>query len=430
MDLKTMLIVGTVCVLFSCKLSAEEADVDKFSDNYFEYIIGEKGTNALKCINKAATLGDLYRFVNTKCWNNHLKWKLSGRKLTREDADALDFCIDVHLEMLDALGESMLRELFGPRDFPVYIEVVPHTNQLNSVLAVGEMDSLRTRFIEGKESVGEAIHRWAEVYGNCPLEVASVLHNVFSASGDVKQSKLWFDNGQCTGWRLKSGEGLVFKLLERLEVESDEEYLANCSPFLFDARIKKAIKEKGIHVGDRWRSLHIQVQIFVDETREICSRIGRMRRSGIADSDTKKFLNEATSKWEHRCEYATRKFDYLLYDFPCCMLSYRTLGQLVDCKGVFIDDEDEMRRFAADYTYALCGTELLKGIRTRYAASCYTEVIKFLKSELGWFTQGAFREFANETKLYNITLSTDENGKQDNILEKWESKGNQKAKDE
>lgn len=437
MDLKTMLIVGVACALCSYKLSAEKADGVKYADNYFEYTVDEKGTPALKCIDKAAMLGDLYRFVNTKCWYDDLKWKLSGKKLTREDADALDFCIDVHLEMLDALGEIMLRDLFGASEYKKFVDVVPRTNQLNRVLAVGERKRLRAGFIDGKEPVAKAIHAWAEVYRknrkSAYCEALLVLHGVFCASGDVRRrivqpfnlQYLALDNNLRDGWKLNRFGGVFMARFQEMLEESDPDSR------VFASWLKNAINGDGTHIGANWRNLQKQVQIYVDETREICSRIGCMRRSGIADSETKKYLNDATSKWGHLCEYATRKFDYLLYDFPCCMLSYRALGQLADCKGVLIDNEDEMKSVAADYTYALCGTELLKGIRTRYAASCYTEVIKFLKSELGgWFTQDAFREFANETRLYNITLSTNENGKQDNILEKWESKGNQKTKGE
>ena len=75
-----------------------------------------------------------------------------------------------------------------------------------------------------------------------------------------------------------------------------------------------------------------------------------------------------------------------------------------------------MKEIASDYTYAICGTEMLKGLRSRYSASCYTEIIKFLKSDLGWFTQRSFKDLVNETKLYKITLQTDD-GVQNNKLE-------------
>ena len=422
MNTKTILIIGIACAMSSCELYSKETDLVRLSDDYFEYSIGDKGTNALKCLNKDATLSDLYRFVNAECWNNHLRPKLSGRKLTREDADVLDFCMDVHLEMLDALGEVMLRDLLRATDFHLFVEIVQHEKQLNKVLSVSELERLRSKFIEGDEAVRKKIREWTDVYCSAPFEVATVLHSVFRASGDAGMGTVWLENGQFEGWRLSKNGALSIKLDQLI----DKVYTKDRKTF--ENSVKQAISATGTQIGASWQSLHQQVQIYADEVRDICNSIDSLRKKWIADSPTKKILGDETSKWGARCEYATRKFDYLLYDLPCSMMSYRALGQLRDCKGFFSDNERKMKSAAADYTYALCGTELLKGIRTRYAASCYTDVIKFLKSELGWFTQTAFREFANETKLYNITLSTDENGKQDNILEKWETNGDQKTK--
>ena len=84
------------------------------------------------------------------------------------------------------------------------------------------------------------------------------------------------------------------------------------------------------------------------------------------------------------------------------------------CQGFFNDDEKKMMEVMADYNNAVSGTEMLKRIRTRYAANGYAELVKYFKGEL---SKAEFNDFVRETRLYNVDQKLDKNGLPDNQLE-------------
>ncbi len=70
-------------------------------------------------------------------------------------------------------------------------------------------------------------------------------------------------------------------------------------------------------------------------------------------------------------------------------------------------------RVMSEYCQAVAGTEMLKHIRTRYAANGYVEAVTRLKDEL---SDGEWEKFLNESKLYKVEQKVDGTGRQKNEL--------------
>ena len=347
-----------------------EDDSNILSDANFKYVIGGKDKRRVVRINRQATLYDLCNFADAVCWNAYLKPRISSAtKISAEDAEMFQFCIAANLDMMGTVACAVLTDMLGSPFARNHI--YPDVKDL-----CVEMGNL---FVDGKDGVRKVIRDWAGIYNAAaPFTIYLLFGEVNAAIGNVNLSGS-----------------------SRTPNPTMEESMK--------------IMEPGTIIRERWLAVRELIKLYPARLGEIRRTIKAMRDRGISDSFTLQRLDYLENMTRNRCKY----FDYVLYDLPFCILTYRALGQLRNCKGGHLasDDEDRMRVVASDYTYAICGTEMLKRIRTRYAASCYTAVIEFLKDELGWWVLGnTFKDFANETKLYKITMEEDESGEQDNKL--------------
>ncbi len=402
MNIKTLLI-GVICAAYCHGLSAEEIVI---ADDNFQLVIGEGGTNALKSINKDATIYDLNNFAQTECWNKYVKQRLSdGGKLSNEDVKVIRFCLNVKIEMVESLACIILRDMIGPDAFDrVFAEArkINENSGMQSDLGYYTVHDNWKRFAECNSGIRVPMKAWASMYTNVTADVVlDVLSHVEMASRGVE---------------VVNSKGLLLVPYLGYPLYVYKERTPSASEIM---RKSAMITKGGKDIDGLWTSAHERTKRFPSELLGMINALMKYLKNDNFDSGSMRLVDEILSEVEAHSEYAVRMYDYVVYDLPFCILSYRALGRLKECKGYVTDDEVKMRVVAADYADAICGTEMLKGIRTRYAASCYVEIIKFLKSELGWFTQDAFKEFANETKLYNITLRADENSNEGNTLEKW-----------
>ena len=424
MKFKIMLAAGFAS-LTCCTLTAEEEKSIKITDDFFEYTVGEKGTNALHSINKDATIYELNNFIYAECWNRHVKPRLDvDAKLSKDDAELIRFCLHAKIAMVESLAYVILRDMLSSGPFHGFVAGALATSEENggeSILGRYIAQELMEKFADSESGIRVPIKNWASTYNAVSLKVQlKVLEDVVHATGGEEAPR--GSTGTLDDFLEYARVGLMLlSKSERLEgvFEASKKMFGETKPKEIMSEATK-ITNRGKDICGRWISANERIKRFPSELLVMMNALKKSLKDGSLDSRSMRLVDEVLSEVENRCEYAVRMCDYVVYDLPLCMLSYRALGQLKNCKGYFVDNEKQMRAVAADYADAVCGTEMLKGIRTRYAASRYTEVIKFLKSELGWFSQAAFKEFANETKLYKITLRADETGKQDNVLEKWE----------
>ena len=422
MNYKKILIAG-FAGLMCCTLTAEEESSFKIADDFFVYTVGRKGTNALECINKDATIYDLNNFIYAECWNRNVKPRLdAGAKLSKDDAELIRFCLHAKIAMVESLAYVILRDMLSSSVFDGFIADALAKSEENggdSIVGRHVAQELMEKFASSDSGIRVPIKKWTNTYSPVPSKVmVRVLENVVHATGGVGEGAEGVTD-ETGGFIEYARVGL--KLLsenDRLEgiFEANKKLFGETKPkeIMSGAMM---ITNRGKDICGRWTSAHGRINRFPSELLVMMNALRKHLNNENLDSGSMRLVDEILSEVEARSEYAVRMCDYVVYDLPFCILSYRALGRLKECKGYVTDDEVKMRAVAADYADAICGTEMLKGIRTRHAASCYTEVVKFLKGELGWFTHGAFKDFVNEVKLYNIILKTDETGKQDNVLE-------------
>ena len=358
-------------------------------DDNFKYILGGRNSRRVIRRNQKATLYDLCNFESAVCWNVYLKDKMeSETKITVEDAELLKFCIAANLDMMDAVVYATLSDMFGSfLDYYIPWRAISGTDAVSK---------LKEQFIDGNEGVRRDIRNWASIYRYIhPLCVRKVFSDVIDMTGNADI--------------YRSGN----------EIESDfVRWLNKRMPSVANWGEKNKVmlesmemSNPGKEVRNLWTHVHESTKRYPARIAEIRKSITGMRARGITDSTTIRLLDDM----ERETLNCGETFDCIIYDLPFCILTYRTLGRLKDCiNRSGINNKRKMKVITSDYTYAICGTEMLKGLRSRYSASCYTEVIKFLKSKM-W--EREFEDFVNETKLYNITLQSGKDGAQDNKLD-------------
>jgi len=416
-----------------------------FRDDNFVYVMGDEKSRSFKKINPDATLADLDNFLYAKCWNGYLRGKLvQCEPLTAEDARLIDFCIGVQLHVVQAMFYATLDDMTGSK-WSGRVEV-PGGNKLEGFYKdvsdiVGE---LKTKFLGGNDAVRVLIRNWATEFQVVPRKVMTRVMK------DVKESTGSFDSVKTSSamqdaFPVADLAGDVFCLLGEWQKEGSVEkekvgttidkamrfaplvvellwdyYEGEYKP-LQPGDMQDGARRLSTHVVDlknKWIAARDEMAVYLDEMREVRRQLKKSRKSKyIADPKTRKYIQNALMKSENAYLEFSMWLDYAMYDIPFSILTYRAKGMFEDCKGLFFfinDNEKKMMDVMSDYCQAICQTEMLKGIRTRYAASGYVSLTMKLKDEL---STPEYESFIHECKLYKVNLETDDSDKQHNTLE-------------
>ena len=412
--------------------------VNILKDDNFIYVIGDRNDRKLIRLNSKATAYDLYNFVRTVCWGRRLQAVITENKVIREeDAELLRFCITAYQYTIAVLINTVVVDM---------LEATIDDTQKPAGIA----EDMAIRFMNDESGLRRAIRSWAKMHGRYYVgKILAVFEDVKKGSGAVKDRREFIQAALTAASRiLEAGqEGddaeakaltiCISKVLQDVfPIIQVPIQIKNES--LFEGIIESSkVREgkpynngsvlgtdlPGNYVGDRWLISRRQISLIANELTNVMKVINDTRKSEMEDPKTQKYLDDIAGETGEASAHLLRMLDYIVYDVPFCLLAYDTLNRLNACKGKWYsaDNEKKMREVVADWASAICGTEMLIGIRTRYAASCYTGVVNFLKSELGWFTQDSFKEFANEMKLYKVVIGIDEEGRAANKIEKWDT---------
>ena len=338
------------------------------SDDNFEYDFSRKEGVCFKVKNEDATIVDLNNFIWSVCWNGYLRER--SEKLSNEDACLLGFCVNAQCHVANELAVTALIDILGEE----YIERLYKRRST-------EFAKLKENFQKSDVSIRQPMREWAKIYSGIDHEIViEILRYINDGSEGMKMDEYS---------RIVSG-------------------MTN-------------ITARGTEIGEKWRGFVGVLSPYLEEMRKVCNFFEKVRYERIDDSYTKAAYEKIRSESINRYISTMRMFNIMLYDLPFCLETYRAYGKLKNCKWAkkylyVADDDEKMKNVLRDYSQAISVTDMLVGISTPHAASCYSELIKFFKDEQ-W--ERRFKDFVNESKLYKLTTETANDGKQNNKLEKW-----------
>ena len=385
------------------------------SDGNFSYTLGDDGTRRFVRDNAKSTLNDLNDFAVAKCWNGYLLKKLQdGQKLTREDAILVDFCMNVQLNMIDALAVASLGDMTSPGYLHSFVVDMQDKSKRQALELEGiykdQTDvfvDLKVNFITDNSGVRAPMRNWGEGFQKVsPETLKRIYSDVLAGTGAADIS-----NGSRPWLWIAYGAGMILAGPIGAGVVGG---IHAMTPGELNVIEKESAKYSGsaVEIKNNWQSARNSIKGY-------CPELLRMRRtlenfrtgSSQLDPQTRKFLQKILAESENNTLAVQQYYDYALYDLPFCVQTYAARARLKECKGFFNDDEKKMKEIMAAYCTAVSGTDMISHIRSRYAANGYKELITFFKGEL---SKQEFDDFVAESKLYNIDQKTEDDGRQNN----------------
>lgn len=368
------------------------------TDNNFSCKIGDNNSGQFVQVNPNATLNDLNNFAVAECWNGYLKKKVENALvISQEDALLLDFCINVQLNMIDALGVALLGDMTEPRLQHNFLfdmdektlDKIADGNVIYEELSEA-IEKLKTRFIADNKGVRVLMKEWGIAYQSIPNEVVAQVFKDVQENSLVARTK----NGSRT-WRYVTGSVVPDAIIYAMSPDSLN-------------KIEEGVKKhtlSGEYEGQAWQRVQKTVSPYLNELLQMWTMLS-CARAKTEDSQSRKNIDQVILGREKDIQVVVQYLCYALYDLPFAIQTYKARAKLKECKGFWNDNEKEMKRVVADYTIAVSGDAMLKYIRTRYAVNGYVELIKYFRSQL---SVREFREFIREVKLYDVEVDVGKN---------------------
>lgn len=344
--------------------------------------------DGLKVCDASASIEELYDFAYSKCWSDNIRPKIEGHaELTAEDAAVIDFCLQTQEQMLSVLSAAVFIDM----------GIAVDTAYLGSDSDIVRMEKC---FLAGNAGTRLVIREWASVFAQIPNEYMTAYYrDVINGTGEIgavsKSSQVQWPHVLPSFISLLADSGPV----------KDKEL----------AEGARKLKVSGVAMRNRWMSARSAMTMYLEES--IAMRETLMRVMQSADSESRRIIRDKLLTREGAFTELVQILEDVVYDLPFAVLSYRVLGELKSCKGKLNDDEGKMKRVMSEYCQAIVGTEMLKGIRTRYAVSGYRNAVKFLKSELSY---SEFKDFVQEMKIYSIIQAENEHGRRKNEIREYQ----------
>lgn len=396
---------------------------ETLSDENFSYTMGDEYSRSFKRLNPNATLNDLNDFAYAKCWNGYLRPKLqNAQKMTREDAVLLDFCINVQLNMVDTLAVAALGDMTEPgylHNFVVKEAAKSHSHEKGMEGIYRDQNNvfvdLKANFLNSCDGIRVPMRQWANPFKSVPPEVMKrIFKDVETATGVVDNSGASNFGEHPWLWSSAYVGGLAVASLGGAGIVGIWHATAPDLPNTIE-KGAMALNVPVVDMKNNWRNARNAMSTYLEEMRNMRQELKSIRSSSyLQDPKTRKYLQRVLSESDNDSTAVSQYLDYAMYDIPFCVMTYKANGQLKGCKGRFNDDEDKMMEVMSEYCQAVAGTEMLRHIRTRYAANGYVEAVTRLKDEL---SSSEWEKFLNESKLYKVEQKVDGTGRQQNELD-------------
>lgn len=360
----------------------EDVAIKVESDN-FVCIVNNGGNEVvLKNLNSKASTDDLYNHIYTKCWNGYLLPKLEHeRKISREDGVLIRYCLAVQEAMILNISVAVFS------DMGIVTEDEVNGWYGVSNVGMGTIYWLDFKFRRETAGLRSILRDWATEFRDVP---------------HTKLYEIWKDIKENPNAETERNWAIQRKLMPKEEAAMN-------------------LKASSMVLMNKWLSVRNAVVGYIREGDEMRSTLYKTQTGrNIIDPLTRKILRDILAESETRYAEEILNLESVIYDLPLTIFSYRAVGKIKKHKGFWNDKETEMIKVMSEYARAIAGTEMLKNLRTRYAASSYSHAVELFKGEL---FDGEFKNFQQESKLYRVVVSqkTDPYARQQNVVEPLDS---------
>ena len=361
------------------------------SNNKFSYTMGNEGKRVFQRLDSKADLNDLNDFAMAQCWRAYLLPKLQkGERLNGQDIELVQFCMDVQINMVDALSVALLGDMCGEpgalHSFVVKMEkqTKEGTKELEGVQrqTIDLFTELKKNFVCAQDGVRKPMAAWGADFRIVPSEVQQKIFGDIRAANRKSHSS------------------------KRFWVWS-ESYLREAK----GGKTAESTQATSTAYCDRWVDMRKTISPYVPELIGMRDALVKARMSQT-DTQTRNWLQRVLAESENDVSAVRRYLDYAVYDMPFCVHTYRAHFDLDSCRGFFNDDEEKMQEVMSGYAIAIGGTEMLKHIRTPYAADLYAQLVKSFKKEM---TSRQYKDFLTVSKLYKVTAQNADKGSENSL---------------
>lgn len=343
-------------------------------------------------LNDSVTIQDLDDFFYVKCWRGYLLPRLkNGNGLTEEDAVLLEEVIKVHNAFVQELTLAVITDMGVT------------TNGTEVVVSDPVYQRAIQRFHGKNKGVRQSLRAWAEEFKVIPTDaIRYIIGNIDKAVNDAERGGKPFSERHPVLAVFIYGSPLTDSIFEKWAPKRAD---------ALEERVMK-LKTKPLLLKNKWLNVREVTSEYLHRGRALRQFLKSVKRDQ-QDTRTAELIRDVLARTAEESLENEHELECMIYDLPLAIFSHRAIGQMRNSKGWFDDDERKMKVVMSEYCQVIAGTEMLRCIRTRYAANSYVNAVNFLKSEL---SEKQFQNFLQESKLYRINQKEDEDGRQNNEL--------------
>ena len=391
------------------------------ADSNFSYTIDHQGIPSFKQRNPNMTLDDLVDFVRVRCLNEILYPKMErGEPISKDEALLLKFCLDVQSTMVQTIGDSFVWDILGKEEEFVsrQIDYMSDTPQMIK-REVDVLKPLSDSYInrKGASSVREKIRKYGVRFKNVDTMIKLNLYISITKEGNlynIEPSEIQKFYKQHPYFGLFAPNSSAGLLLADYTVQhySKTDY-------------EKAAESIDVidNMGREWLSLSEITKDYLKEYWKTFSLIKKYYQDDRLKGDEGLKASQYCKKiYQDETEVKNNFIDeycFKCYDLPFILLTMKSRGEYMNCKGILDDDEEMMKEVLIKYGELISGTDMLSHLKSTYSIDTYTEFLNRIKGDIDvWYSEdwaratavAKIREFAREKTVTDLETGMDANG--------------------
>lgn len=396
------------------------------ADSNFSYTIDYQGIPSFKQRNPNMTLDDLVDFVRVRCLNEILYPKMEkGEPISKDEALLLKFCLDVQSTMVQAIGDSFAWDILGKEEEFVSKQI-DYTSDIPQMIKreVDVLKPLSDSYInrKGASSVREKIRKYGVRFKNVDTMIKLNLYISITKEGNlynIEPSKI----------QKFCKQHPYFLLLDpKLSAVRDGLLLADYTVQHYSKTdCEKAAESIDVidNMGKEWLSLSEITKEYLKEYWKTFSLIKKYyqddRLKGDEGVKARKYCKKIYQDEAEVKNNVIDEYCFKCYDLPFILLTMKSRGEYMNCKGFWGDDEEKMKEVLIKYGELISGTDMLSHLKSTYSIDTYTKFLDRIKGDIDvWYSPSddwalvlavtKIREFAREKTVTDLETGMVANG--------------------
>lgn len=354
-------------------------------------------------------------------YNKKLKQKLNNKEdLYPQDVELLAFCIAAQIDMINTLSITMQSAILGE-------DIVVPQSVINSIQVADFDADFKKQYNEiYKESINnfqndgnityKNIEKWGESFNVLPsdglyrlfAELSEYNKTIIQQHIDGENKKITVNTGggavvggsvgAVAGGLIAGPVGVGVGAVVGGVICGGISYSLSDLEYLFD---DYKYTTTPAEISSLWRNINHGCTFYAKDLINIYKDLDGYI-SDSTSSSSRMLARDIHSDMYTEIESSIRGYYLVSADFPFTVYCCLAYSAIKGSKGVFNDDEEEMMVHMKTFNDYVSGVEMLKNLKTPYAASRYTELLAKAKDEL---SDNEFETLKTTIKLYQVNVS-------------------------